>query len=368
MSVKAKPLVAVAMSGGVDSSVAAHLLKESGYEIVGLTMMLSGPNGAGENLRFDNRFSSQAVEDAKSACVQIGAPHHLLDLSREFKEQIVDDFYNEYINGRTPNPCVRCNPMIKWKYLWEKASELGAELFATGHYAQVIGGRRLIKGKDRSKDQSYALWGLTSDDLRHTLFPLGKLAKEEVRQIAGKNRLKVAEKRESQEVCFIPDKDIIGFLLRWGKNGSKNLKPGPIYDLSGEIIGEHKGCAFYTVGQRGGLGIAFGSTLYVVKIDASANALYVGSDEDLFSREFEVAKINSINPDFLERQFDCQVKIRYRHNPAPAKVSFIDEKTAEVAFDQPQRAITPGQSAVFYDGEEVLGGGIIEKVSWRGLF
>jgi tRNA-specific 2-thiouridylase len=364
MSVKAKPLVAVAMSGGVDSSVAAHLLKESGYEIVGLTMMLSHPNGAGEDLRFDSRFSSQGVEDAKSACVQIGAPHHVLDLSREFKKQIVDDFYSEYINGRTPNPCVRCNPMIKWRYFWAKASELGAELFATGHYAHVVGGRRLFKGKDKSKDQSYALWGLTSDDLRHTLFPLGELTKQEVRQVAKENHLKVAEKKESQEVCFIPDKDMIGFLRRWGKDGSKNLKPGPVYNLSGEMIGEHKGCAFYTVGQREGLGIPFGSPLYVVKIDASANVLYVGSDEDLFSREFEVREINIIDPDFAPSEFSCEVKIRYRHQPASAEVRFFDDKRAVVLFDQPQRAITPGQSAVFYDGEEVLGGGVIEKVSW----
>jgi len=365
MSVKTRPRVAVAMSGGVDSSVAAYLLRKDGYEVVGLTMKLWDFAEVGSSIAFDGRCCSlEATQDARSVCAQIEVPHFVLNLSREFKEEIIDDFYSEYIAGRTPNPCVRCNTIIRWKVLWEKARQVDAEFLATGHYARVLQGRRLMRGKDRSKDQSYALWGLTSRDLGHTLFPLGELTKEEVRRVAKQTRLKVAEKRESQEVCFIPDKDMIAFLRRWGKNGSRNLKPGPVCSLSGEVVGEHKGCAFYTVGQRGGLGIAFGSPLYVAKIDASANALYVGSDEDLFSREFEVGKINTINPDFRERQFDCQVKIRYRHNPAPAKVSFIDEKTAEVAFDQPQRAITPGQSAVFYDGEEVLGGGIIEKVSW----
>lgn len=248
--------------------------------------------------------------------------------------------------------------------MWEKARQLDAEFLATGHYARVLQGERLMRGKDGSKDQSYALWGLTSRDLRHTLFPLGELTKQEVRQVAKENHLKVAEKRESQEVCFIPDNDIIGFLRRWGKNDSPNLEPGPVHNLSGEVIGEHKGCAFYTIGQRGGLGIAFGSPLYVVKIDASANALYVGSDEDLFSREFEVREVNIIDPDFAPREFSCQVKIRYRHQPASAEVRFFHDKRAVVLFDQPQRAIAPGQSAVFYDGEEVLGGGVIDKVSW----
>ena len=355
----------MAMSGGVDSSVAAYLLRKDGYQVVGLTMKLWDFAEVGSSIAFDGRCCSlEAMQDARLVCAQIEVPHFVLDLSREFKEKIIDDFYAEYIAGRTPNPCVRCNTIIRWKALWKRARQLGAEFLATGHYARILGGERLMRGKDKSKDQSYALWGLTSDDLSHTLLPLGGLTKSDVRRVAKENHLKVAEKRESQEICFIPDKDIIAFLRRWGRDGSRNLKPGPVYNLSGEIIGEHKGCAFYTIGQRGGLGIAFGSPVYVVRIDPAANALYVGSDEDLFSREFDVGKINIINPDFRERQFDCHVKIRYRHDPASAKVSFIDDETAEVTFDQPQRAITPGQSAAFYDGEEVLGGGVIEKVSW----
>lgn len=363
MMAKEKPRVVVAMSGGVDSSVAACLLQEEGYEVIGLTTKLWDFAEVKGQLSYESgSHFHEAIEDARSVCAQIGIPHHVVNLCREFREEVIDNFYSEYLGGRTPNPCVRCNVLIRWKALWMKARQLGARFVATGHYARITDGGRLWRGKDESKDQSYVLWGLTSADLSHTLFPLGELTKKEVRQIAEKRGLKVADGVESQEICFIPDGNIAGFLRRWRRSDSANLSPGPIFNASGEEIGRHKGSACYTIGQRGGLGIALGYPIYVVGIDPSANALYVGSDEDLFSSEFEVSDVNIINPEFKSREFDCQVKIRYRHNPSRAEVRLIDPKRARVVFEQPQRAITPGQSAVFYDGEEVLGGGIVDKV------
>jgi tRNA-specific 2-thiouridylase len=363
MTAKDKLRVAVAMSGGVDSSVAACLLREKGNEVIGLTTKLWDFAEVKDKLSYGSgSHFHEAIEAARSVCAQIGIPHYVLDLSREFREEVIENFHSEYLNGRTPNPCVRCNVLIRWKALWLKARRLGARFLATGHYARVAEGKKLMRGKDKSKDQSYVLWGLTSADLSHTLFPLGELTKKEVRLTAEKRGLQVADRGESQEVCFIPDGDIAGFLRRWRGSDSPNLRPGPVFDASGKEIGRHKGSAFYTIGQRGGLGIALGYPIYVVGIDPSANALYVGSDEELFSSEFEVSGVNIINPEFKNREFDCQVRIRYRHHASPATVMLIDGKRARVVFEKPQRAITPGQSAVFYDGKEVLGGGVVETV------
>jgi tRNA-specific 2-thiouridylase len=388
-----KPLVVVAMSGGVDSSLAAFLLKEKGYQVVGISMKLWDFREVGGDPHPDGRCCSvEALNDARAVCEKMKIPHYVVDFKDDFKKEVILNFVEEYKKGRTPNPCIICNTEIKWRCLWKKAKALGADCLATGHYARIKydeGSKifLLLKGVDPTRDQSYALWGLSQENLSKTIFPLGELTKKEVRAKAKKHELKVAERTESQEICFVADDDYPRFIKEWlddqgqgpalsGVEGSracpersrrvkgqgKKIQPGPIFNLRGEKIGEHKGIPFYTIGQRRGLSIALGKPLYVVRIDADKNAIYVGENNDLLKSTFIVSDLNWIAFDNLEKEIECRIKIRYQHQPQEGRISPLTKDEVMVKFKKPERAITAGQSAVFYQDEVVLGGGIIDRV------
>jgi tRNA-specific 2-thiouridylase len=360
---KSQKKVVIAMSGGVDSSVAAALLKEQGYEVIGVTMNLySLPKEVcrSENLR--SCCGRQAQEDANRVAVALGIAHFVVDFRREFEQTVIEDFSREYRRGRTPNPCIRCNQFIKFDLLLERANKLGADHIATGHYAQVewdpTAGRYLLKkGKDKDKDQSYFLYTLTQKQLAQTIFPVGGLTKKDVRTIAAKYALPVADKEESQEICFVPDKDYAKLL---NDRIPEAFRPGPILDLEGRVLGEHDGIIHFTVGQRKGMGIAAAHPLYVISIDAEKNAIVVGTNEGLYRSRLEAAEPNFIAIDKLAGPMTVQAKIRYKHAEANATISPLDSGCIWVEFEKPQRAITPGQAVVFYDGDGVVGGGTID--------
>ncbi len=404
---------AIAVSGGVDSSVAASLLMKDGYEVMGVTMLvcpvsLKNPEGdlyspdmkeiismlqsfihkIDEGIIFltdiahHEELSNKhcipaelfhpplnALLDAALVCRHLNIPHHILDLREDFDRTIIDYFAGEYYAGRTPNPCVLCNPEIKFGRLMDYSLQLGADFFATGHYARIrkdekTGLFELLRGIDESKDQAYALFRLTQQQLSHILFPLGELTKETTRRIAEELNLYVKEKPESQEICFIPDDDYTGFLQR---RYSMMDKPGDIIHVNGEILGRHKGLIHYTIGQRKRLGIAHPRPLYVLKIDAMNNNLIVGYWEDLFISEASVGDLHFISGSIPDES-RIMAKIRYNQNPVPAVLEISGNQpsqTARVKFDEVVRAVTPGQSAVFYSypsGEKVLGGGMILQV------
>jgi tRNA-specific 2-thiouridylase len=347
--------IAVAMSGGVDSSVAAALLKEEGHEVIGVTMQLR-PLSDEKN----NGNSLDAIEDARKVARKLGIPHHIIDLRDIFTCTIIADFCREYSLGNTPNPCVLCNKYIKFGLLWEKARELGAALMATGHYARIetdnSGKYLLKKGGDQRKDQSYFLCQLTQEQLSRTLFPLGNLTKVKVRQIASELKLPVAERPESQEICFIPDNNHIGFLK---DHALTPAEPGPILDRKGNVLGQHEGIAFYTIGQRKGLGIAAAKPLYVTAIKPGKNAVVVGTKEQTYTSELVADNLNWIAGSMPEQPIIVKARVRYRHMEAEAIVSPLDKASVYVKFAEPQMAITPGQAVVFYDGDTVIGGGTI---------
>jgi len=365
-------LVVVAMSGGVDSSLAAFLLEEKGYRVVGISMKLWDFKEVGGEPHPDGRCCSvEALNDARTVCQMMGIPHYVVDVTDDFKSEVISNFVKEYLKGRTPNPCIICNTRIKWGSLWKKAESLGANFISTGHYARIQYDQKLkrfllLKGVDPSRDQSYALWGLSQKDLSRTIFPLGELTKKQVRSLAKEHGLKVAEREESQEICFVTDNNYPRFINEWkGEEKSKidgEIKPGPILNLKGKLLGKHKGIPFYTIGQRRGLGIAVGKPLYVMRIDAEKNAIYVGENEELFKSSFVVTGVNWIVFDNLDKETDCEIKIRYQHIPQKGKIYPLTEDEVMVKFNQPERAITPGQSAVLYQGEVVMGGGIIDRV------
>ncbi len=359
-------MVFVAMSGGVDSSVAACLLQEQGYEVVGVTLKLWEYNEVGGNIfRESICCSIETINDARAVCNQIGAKHWVFDFKDEFRQNVISNFVEEYKAGRTPFPCIICNRKVKWEILGEKVFPLGADLLATGHYARIWfdkenGRYQILQAKDSSRDQSYVLWSLSQKDLSKTLFPLGELTKLQVRKLASKYNLKTANKPDSQELCFVPDNDYARFFKEW-ENGN-SAKAGPIYNMQKEKVGEHRGIAFYTIGQRKGFGKGFGKPMYVAKIEPKENAIYIAQDNDLWKKVFTVNQLNWVSIEKPNISLKCQVKIRNQHKPAGATISVVDEDKIKVGFEKPERAITPGQSAVFYEGEVLLGGGIIEKV------
>lgn len=348
--------VLIGMSGGVDSSVSALLLKKAGYEVIGATMKLFTPKC---NLK-DSCGGDKGIEDAKKICKQLDIPHYVIDNTKEFDEKVIQNFINEYSNARTPNPCIECNKYLKFGEFYKKALELNCDYIATGHYAKIEYSDKyksyiMKKSDSLKKDQTYFLYGINKEILPKILFPLEKFPdKDEVRKIARDNRLEVAEKTDSQEVCFIPDDDYAGFVC-------KNTKPkaGNIVLKDGTILGRHNGLIHYTIGQRKGLGIAYKEPLYVLKLNTNTNEVIVGSEKELYSKELYASELNFLVDINLNEPINVMAKVRYRAKEANAILYPPENGICKVKFEEPQRAITPGQSVVFYDRDVVLGGGKI---------
>ena len=346
----------VGMSGGVDSSVAAYLLKEQGYEVIGVTVR------TWEEVEHPDDSERSDIYKARRIATHLGIEHRTVDLKDAFKEAVVDDFIAEYLAGHTPNPCIRCNPAVKWRGMLTVADEIGADVVATGHYAKVDllpNGRHAIRNSaSAKKDQTYVLYRLTQEELAKTAFPVGEYEKDEIRAIAKKEGLPCAETPDSQEICFFIGTDYAGFLER--NASGKAFLPGNFVSTDGMVLGQHKGLIHYTIGQRKGLGIAFGEPMFVTALRPETNEVVLGKNEDLFKTEFTVreAVFMGVGDDFSEGDF--QGKIRYAKKAAPCRVMRTEKDRLSVVFEEPQRAPTPGQSFVFYDGDYVAGGGFIE--------
>lgn len=350
------------MSGGVDSSVAAYLLKEAGYDVIGVTMQIWQKEEDDTVSENGGCCGLSAVEDAARVAQMLGIPHYVMNFRREFEEKVIHYFMDEYLAGRTPNPCIACNRYVKWESLLQRSMQIGADYIATGHYArieQLPGGRYAIaRSVTAAKDQTYALYNLTQEQLAHTLMPVGDYEKSEIRKIAESLNLNVAHKPDSMEICFVPDQDYAGFIR---ENSGKEIPEGNFVTLDGTVVGRHKGITHYTVGQRKGLNLSMGRPVFVVEIRPETNEVVIGDNADVFTDRLLCSNLNFMSiPDIrIGDEVEVMAKIRYNHQGARAKVRRISEDRAEVVFQEPVRAVTPGQAVVFYDGNYVAGGGTI---------
>lgn len=350
----------IAMSGGIDSSVAAYIMKQRGYECIGATMKLFQNEDVGVS-REHSCCSLDDVQDARSVAYKLNIPYYVYNFADRFAEKVIDNFVGCYEMGITPNPCIECNRHLKFKYLYDKARELGLDYIVTGHYSDIYfddstGRYVLKKAADPAKDQSYVLYSMTQEQLAHTIFPLASISKTEVRQIAKDNGFVNADKSESQDICFVQNGRYADFIREY--TGS-DYPEGDFVDLNGNVLGRHKGIINYTVGQRKGLGISYAKPLYVVAVNPCNNTVVLGDNSDLFTRELTADNINLISAERLEKPVHLKAKIRYKHEEQWATVTQTGDDTIKVVFDEPQRAITRGQAVVLYDGDIVVGGGTI---------
>lgn len=355
-----KGTVVVGMSGGVDSSAAAYLLKKEGYRVIGVTMQIWQDEDPDKVSEEGGCCGLSAVDDARAVCQKLDIPYYVMNFKQEFKCNVIDNFVDEYIAGRTPNPCIRCNRYVKWEGLLNRSIEIGADYIATGHYARIIklpnGRYSIAESVTDKKDQTYALYNLTQEQLKRTLMPVGDYTKDEIRKIAENAGLNVAHKKDSQDICFISDDDYAGFVDRTGRV----IPPeGNFVDKNGNILGRHKGITHYTIGQRRGLGLAMGHYVYVAGINVDKNEVIIGENEDIFTDRLVCSSINLMSIEKLTEEREVKCKIRYGHKGESAIIRQLDDDRIEVLFKEKVRAVTPGQAAVFYEDGHVLGGGII---------